>query len=121
MLPGLDTLAPFYSEGEFADISCCRHINFSNATSDQLEQLARACQPASSSFGDYVSDGTYCKAGTMETESFCPVLDPFYTDMIKIIRGCLLEGTHSTKNIKIEPYKLSVNGTHFYFIYSQSS
>ena len=49
----------------------------------------------------------------MEAESFCPVLDPFHTDMIKIIRECLLEGTHSTKNIKTEPYKLSVNGTHF--------
>jgi hypothetical protein len=39
-------------------------------------------------------------------------MDPSYTDMMNIIRECLLEGTDSTKNIKTELYKLNVYGTH---------
>jgi hypothetical protein len=59
-----------------------------------------------------VPDDTYCKAGAMDSDSFSPTMDPSYTDMMKIIRECLLEGTDSTKNIKTELYKLNVYGMH---------
>ena len=46
----------------------------------------------------------------MDSGSFSPTLDPFHTDMMKIIRECLLEGAHSTRTIKTELYKLNVYG-----------
>jgi hypothetical protein len=48
----------------------------------------------------------------MDSDSFSPTLDPFHTDVMKIIRECLLEGTHSTRTIKTELYKLNVYGMH---------
>ena len=57
-------------------------------------------------------DETYRKARKMDSEKFVPVLDPFHTDLIKIIRGYLLEGDQSKKTIKMELYKLNVYGTH---------
>ena len=83
-----------------------------------MEQLAQACEPAS--FGkkhEDVFDETYCKAGKMDSGCFLPTLDPFHTNLIKIIRAYLLEGTQSTKNIKIELYKLNIYGTHINFIH----
>jgi hypothetical protein len=62
-----------------------------------LEQLTQACEPAS--FGvngvneEEVLDETYRKAGKMDTERFALVLDLPQTDLIKIIRNDLLEGT----------------------------
>jgi hypothetical protein len=76
-----------------------------------LDQLAQACEPAS--FGrkhENVFDETYRKAGKMDPECFSPMLDPFRADLIKIIRGYLLEGTQSTENIKAELYKLNIYG-----------
>ena len=53
-------------------------------------------------------DETYRKAGKMDSECFASRLDPFFTDLIKIIRGYLLEGFKSTKGIKAELYKLNI-------------
>ena len=58
-------------------------------------------------------DETYRKAGKMDSESFSPMLDLSHTDLVKIVRGYLLEGHQSTKNIKTELYKLNVYGAHF--------
>jgi hypothetical protein len=83
-----------------------------------LEQLSQACEPAS--FGkkhEDVFDETYRKAGKMDSECFSPTLDPFHTNVMKIIRGYLLEGTQSTENIKIELYKLNIYGTHLICIH----
>lgn len=44
----------------------------------------------------------------MGWESLRPMLNPLHTDMIKIIRECLLEGTESTKPIEIELCELNV-------------
>jgi hypothetical protein len=101
---------PFWNQRvfKFADI-LIRHINFVNATLDELEQLARAA-----SFDDH-------KAGTIDSGSFSPILDPFHTDLMEIVRECLLEGTQSAKKIKTEPYKLAVYSTHLIFIYLYSS
>jgi hypothetical protein len=88
--------------------SCRRYINFANATPDELEQLIQACKPAS--FGvkqEQVLDETYRKAGKMDSECFSSMLDPYHTDLIKIIRGYLLEGLESKTGIKAELHKLN--------------
>ena len=84
-----------------------RHINFTNATPDELEQLAQSCE----AFG-----GASGKAGKMDSECFSLSLDPFRTDLIKIIRGFFLEGEESLKNMEIEAYKLNIYGAHLSFI-----
>ena len=63
-----------------------------------------------------VLDETYRKAGNLDSEFFAPLLDPVRTDLLKIIRGYLLEGTQSMNNIKVELYKLNVYGMHPTFI-----
>jgi hypothetical protein len=74
-----------------------------------LEQVTQACEPAF--FGlkqERVLDESYRKAGKMDSECFASTLDPLYTDLIKIIRGYLLEGNKSTRGIKAELYKLNI-------------
>ncbi|KAF8495736.1 hypothetical protein F5888DRAFT_1615515 [Russula emetica] len=86
-----------------------RHVNFANATSNELEQLAQACEPAS--FGmvkEDVLDETYRKAGKMNLGHFSLILDPVRVDLMKIICNNLLEGTQSTGNIRAELSKLNV-------------
>jgi hypothetical protein len=117
-LLGSTILGTFWSSA--ANIPCHwhRHINLANATPDELEQLTQACEPAS--FGvnkEDVLDETYRKAGKLDSECFAPMLDPVRTDLSKIIRSYLLEGTQSMKNIKIELYKLNVYGMHPTFIF----
>jgi hypothetical protein len=73
-----------------------RHINLANATPDEVEQLTLACEPA----------------GKMDSECFSPMLDLFHTDLVKIIRGYLLDGTKLKEDMKIEPYELNVYSMH---------
>jgi hypothetical protein len=56
----------------------------------------------------------------MGSESFCPMLNLLHTDMMKIIRECLLEGTESTKPIRIELYELNVCSAQLIFIHLRS-
>jgi len=44
----------------------------------------------------------------MDTDHFSTPLVPDHTDLIKIVRDYLLEGTDSTRKIKVELYKLNV-------------
>ena len=83
-----------------------RWINLANATPDKLEQLTQACE---------VFDEANCKAAKMDSEFFSSSLDPYRTDLIKIIRGYLLEGEESTKHIEIEVYKLNIYSAHLIF------
>jgi len=66
-------------------------------------QLTQACG---------VFDDAYRKAGKMDPEFFSSSLDPFRTDLIKIIRRYLLEGEESTMNMEIEIYKLNIYRAH---------
>ena len=84
-----------------------RYINFAHTTPDELEQLTQACE---------VFDEADCKAGKMDPECFSSSLDPLRTDLIEIIRGYLLEGEESTKNMEIENYKLNIYSAHLFFI-----
>jgi hypothetical protein len=94
-------------------LSSDRHINLASATYEELEQLTQACVPAS--FGvkeKEVLDETYRKAGKLDPERFASPLHPAQTDLMKIVRGYLLEGTQSTESIVAELHKLNVYGTH---------
>jgi Rps23 Pro-64 3,4-dihydroxylase Tpa1-like proline 4-hydroxylase len=105
-----------------SNISCHRHIDLANATPKELEQLTDACERAS--FGrkqETVIDDTYRKAVKMDSECFSPTLDPSHTDLLKIIYDCLLEGTQSTKRIKVELYKLNVYSTYSIFVHLYST
>jgi hypothetical protein len=64
-----------------------------------------------------VLDETYRKAGKMDSECFASTLDPFHTDLIKIVRGYLLEGTKSTMGIKAELYKLNIYSKYSIFVH----
>jgi len=82
-----------------------------------LEQLTQACVPASFGVKEReVLDETYRKAGKLDPERFASLLHPAQTDLMKIIRGSLLEGTQSTESIVVELHKLNVYGTHAIFI-----
>jgi hypothetical protein len=102
-----------------ADILCRRYINLVNATPDELEQLTQACEPAS--FGvkqENVLGESYRKTGKMDSECFASMLDPFNTDLMKIVRGYLLEGLKSKNDIIAELCKLNVYGAHLIIVHS---
>ena len=84
-----------------------RWINLAYATPDELEQLTQACE---------VFDEANCMAGKMDSEWFFSSLDPFRANLIEIIRGYLLEGEESTKNMEIEAYKLNIYSAHLIFV-----
>jgi hypothetical protein len=92
-------------------------MSLANASLDELEQLTQACDPAS--FGvntKEVLDETYRKAGKMDPECFASLLDPVQTDLMKIIRGNLLEGTQSRDHIIAKLHKLNVYSAHVIFV-----
>jgi hypothetical protein len=53
-------------------------------------------------------DETYRKAGKMDTDCFATLLTPDHTDLVKIVRNYLLEGTDTSRQIKVELYMLNV-------------
>jgi hypothetical protein len=59
-----------------------RHVNFSDATPDELEQLTQDCESASFRLHqEHVLDESYRKAGKMDSECFASTLDPVHTDL----------------------------------------
>jgi hypothetical protein len=77
-----------------------------------LDRLGQACDPASFGLNEKeVLDETYRKAGKMDAERFSSPLQLVHTDLMKIIRGCLLEGTQSTGPITDELHRLNVYST----------
>jgi hypothetical protein len=86
---------------------CFRHINFANATPNELEQLSQACEVFEEARGT---------ARKMDPKCFSSSLDPFRTDLIRIIRGYLLEGEESTKSMEVEAYELNIYGAYLIFI-----
>ena len=62
-------------------------------------------------------DETYRKAGKIDSGCFASTLDPFHTDLIKVIRGYLLEGVQSTTGIKVELYKLNIYSKYLIFVH----
>jgi hypothetical protein len=82
-----------------------------------LERLTQACDPVS--FGlekREILDETYREGGKMDPERFASPLHPPETDLIKIIRSYLLEGTRSSKYIVTELQKLNVYSKYSIFV-----
>ncbi|KAI0293286.1 hypothetical protein B0F90DRAFT_1643202 [Multifurca ochricompacta] len=90
-----------------------------NATFDQLEQLAQACEPANSGYGKENEEEVVVVTATekkLNSENFSTPIVPDRTDLVKIVRGYFLEGTDSTREIKLELGKLNVyeSGSSFF-------
>src|SRR5216684_8752342 len=95
----------------YTDSISRRYVDFANTSFGDLEQLAQVCEPASFGINDKdVLDETYRKARKMDSERFSTPLVPEQTDLVKVLRGHLLEGTDSTRKLKVELYKLNVYG-----------
>jgi hypothetical protein len=83
---------------------------------DELEKLTQACDPASFGVNEKeVLDENYRKAGKMDPERFASQLDLVQTDLMKIIRRHLLEGTQSRNHIIAKLHKLNVYSTYIIF------
>jgi hypothetical protein len=54
----------------------------------------------------------------MDNDRFAAQLVPDQTDLVKILRNYLLEGTDSTRPIKVELYKLNVHSMRLIRIYA---
>ena len=88
-----------------------------NASFDELEQLAQACEPTSSSgvtgetmtATDQLQDGKVVK---MDPGRFAPLLMPVQTELVKIIRDYHFEGDLTTQRLRIELRELNVYGMH---------
>ena len=62
-------------------------------------------------------DESYRKAEKIDSECFSPFVDPFHTDLMKIICDYLLEGFKSTKGIKAKLFKLNTYDKYLIFIH----
>ncbi|KAI0294549.1 hypothetical protein BC826DRAFT_1137341 [Russula brevipes] len=99
-----------------ANLQSQRHVNFTSATSDELEQLAQACQPATFGRNDEtVMDETYRKTEKIDPDLFSTPLGYDHTDIVKIVRDLLLNGTDSLRKLKVELYKLNFYGKGAFF------
>ncbi|KAH9953972.1 hypothetical protein BC827DRAFT_1272992 [Russula dissimulans] len=90
------------------DGHAARHIDLAHASSDELEQLAQACEPTA--FG--VGDETSVKARTMDVGRFAPMFEPDRTSLEKIIRvyHSELEGFQAKSKLRFELLNLNVYG-----------
>jgi hypothetical protein len=88
-----------------------RRINLANATCNELEQLAEACEPTSSDMNKKaMMDGP----AKMDPGSFALPLVPVQTNLVKVIRDYHLEGDKSNQKLKIDLRELNVYSTHFH-------
>ncbi|TDL27749.1 hypothetical protein BD410DRAFT_781632 [Rickenella mellea] len=93
-----------------------RSIQFATATEAQLDELAKACQPAT--FGanqEDVLDETYRKAGKMDLHHFAINFSPERIGLALALKWRLLGLDADERNIKLEPYKLNVYGNGSFF------
>ncbi|TDL27750.1 hypothetical protein BD410DRAFT_893942 [Rickenella mellea] len=84
-----------------------RSIQCANATEAQLDELTKACQPAT--FGANqadVLDETYRKAGKMDLEHFAINFSPERVGLALEVKSRLLGLDADERSIKLEPYKL---------------
>ncbi|KAF5374123.1 hypothetical protein D9615_008858 [Tricholomella constricta] len=94
----------FYKQGESAS-----WLDLSQATEDQLQALADACEPATFGLGQRdVLDETYRKAGKMDSDKFLTSLDVDKLGIVARVHVQLLEGDDVEKTVNAELYKLNV-------------
>ena len=94
-----------------APLTCFRHIDLANATCDELEKLAEACGSTSSDTNKKAMTDGQVK---MDLGSFAPLLVPFQTNLVNVIRDYQFEGDKSSQRLKIDLRQLSVYSMHFH-------
>ncbi|CDO69951.1 hypothetical protein BN946_scf184836.g25 [Trametes cinnabarina] len=98
-----------------------RRINLSQATDEQLQHLAKTCDPAT--FGVHeqdVYDETYRKAGKLDAEHFSLNVTPDHLGLLDIVRDQLVlvnapQAYIGGTKIRAELYKLNVYGPQSFF------
>ncbi|KAF7288949.1 Fe2OG dioxygenase domain-containing protein [Mycena indigotica] len=111
-----DELVLFYKHGAGEDDA--RHLNFNDATEEQLARLAESCQPATFGKGtEDILDESYRKAGKLDCADFAASLDVGTLRLVEAISPDLLDGRDDVedKSIKAELYKLNVYGPGSFF------
>lgn len=92
-------------------------IDLSKASTQQLESLSQACDPATFGVNNQdVLDETYRKAGKLDTSNFSTKFSVERSGLLNFIRGELLEGQDVNKAMDVELYKLNVYGRHAVFL-----
>jgi len=88
-----------------------RFVNLASATSEEIDQLTAACDPATFGRGKKdVYDESYRKAVKMDASNFAVQFDPVRVGLIKIIEEQLLQDQEKEMSINAEIYKLNVYG-----------
>ena len=89
-------------------------MDFTNVTDLQLDNLARACDPATFGLAQKdVLDESYRKAGKMDANRFATHFSPTDQGILEIVSDFLLRGRVPEKSIRLELYKLNIYGTCF--------
>ncbi|KAF8636131.1 hypothetical protein AX17_003763 [Amanita inopinata Kibby_2008] len=93
-----------------------RRIDLLNASTDCLEHLVGACDPATFGRGhEDVHDESYRKAGKLGRADFSPTLDPTNLGLIHVLRQTLLRGPQAKRHIHAELYNINVYGEGSFF------
>ncbi|PIL22770.1 hypothetical protein GSI_15464 [Ganoderma sinense ZZ0214-1] len=93
-----------------------RRIDLSVATTDELDALEKACEPAPFGRNDQtIFDDSYRKAGKMEIDEFMLGFDAERAGLIEVIRSSLFHGAEEEKFVRAELYKLNVYGKDAFF------
>ena len=94
------------------ELTLIRFIDFVSATSEELDQLTAACEPATFGRGNEdVHDETYRKAGKIDASTFSVKLDPISSGLIQTIESQLvLTQAENAMSIRAEVCKLNVYG-----------
>ncbi|KAF7316569.1 Fe2OG dioxygenase domain-containing protein [Mycena indigotica] len=101
-----EDLTLFYGDKRLAK------LNFTDATEEQLQDLAGACQPATFGLGtEDVLDEGYRKAGKLDCSDFAAALDIGSLEILDAVVPDLWEGAA----IRAELYKLNVYGPGSFF------
>ncbi|KAF9038604.1 hypothetical protein BJ165DRAFT_1499142 [Panaeolus papilionaceus] len=91
------------------------HVDFANATKEDLKALATACQPATFGFGDAdVLDETYRKAGKMDSANFAAQVSPSNHGILDFVHQDLFNAD-DCPDIRLQMYKLNIYGPGSFF------
>lgn len=107
----MHSMYPIYAtvgDEEFNNIS---RLELSQASESELENLARACDPAT--FGvnqEDVLDESYRKAKKLDVVNFATKFKLEKSGIMDAVRAALLEGHDSNRQVEAELYKLNVYG-----------
>jgi hypothetical protein len=86
-----------------------RHVDLANATPNDLEELAQACQsPSLRVVEQGATNELHCNVRKMDPECFAPRLAPEQTSLVKLIGDYLFELEGTQPKIKTELRELNV-------------